>query len=259
MAFRSVVAGSEDCRHAAQTRLAASVDIVDFAAGRRIGLTSRKSQRGPEGQLVDWLLEELPFEVPRACQATIFREPRLDSGFPDLVVVVWHPPTMRTWVEARCRLMPGDLRLLQYLVTHGPAAEVSLKALFGGRSLRAALNRLEEGALVRPSGSRWIARSLQKSFAVRNIIAIEAKVADWQRAVQQAYLNTWFTAESYVLLPEAGKGHPLRATARKLGIGVVTKAQGLVRQPRTGGNLPRSYASWLFNEWAWRASLRRSQ
>ena len=94
---------------------------------------------------------------------------------------------------------------------------------------------------------------MAKSFAVRNIIAIEAKVADWQRAARQAYLNTWFTAESYVLLPDAGSDHPLHATAKALGIGVVSQTQGLVRKPCSTESRPRSYAAWLFNEWVWRA------
>jgi hypothetical protein len=235
------------------------VNIVDCRTQRGIGAAFRQSRPGPEEGLVDWLIGALPFEVPPTCRATVFREPRLDSGFPDLVIVVWHPATMQKWASARDKLTPADLRLLQYLVSNGPADEDDLRAVFSGRQLRAALDRLEEAILVRRFRSGWAARSIQKSFAVRNIIAVEAKVADWQRAAQQAYLNTWFTPESYVLLPDAAKGHPLRAAARKLGIGVVSKAQGLVRRPRTDGALPRSYASWLFNEWAWRASRRRSR
>lgn len=33
------------------------------------------------------------------------------------------------------------------------------------------------------------------------VIAIEAKLRDWRRALQQAYRNTSFASESYVLLP----------------------------------------------------------
>lgn len=239
--------------------MTAPVNIVDCTTQRRIGVAFRRSRPGPEERLVNWLIEALPFQVPPTCRATVFREPRLDSGFPDLVIVVWHPPTMQKWAAARDKLMPADLRLLQYLVNNGPADENDLRAVFSGRQLRAALDRLEEAILVRRFRSGWAARSVQKSFAVRNIIAVEAKIVDWQAAAQQAYLNTWFTPESYVLLPIAAKGHPLRAAARKLGIGVVSKAQGLVRKPRSNGAQPRSYASWLFNEWAWRASRRQSK
>lgn len=239
--------------------MTAPVNIVDCTTQRRIGVAFRRLRPGPEGRLVDWLIDALPFQVPPTCRATVFREPRLDSGFPDLVIVVWHPPTMQKWAAARDKLKSTDLRLLQYLVSNGPADENDLRAVFSGRQLRAALDRLEEAILVRRFQSGWAARSIQKSFAVRNIIAIEAKMADWQAAAQQAYLNTWFTSESYVLLPNAAKGHPLRAAARKLGIGVVSRAQGLIRKPRSNGALPRSYASWLFNEWAWRASRRQSK
>lgn len=210
---------------------------------------------GPEQRLVDWFIDELPFKVPRNCRGTLFREPRLDSGFPDVVLVVWHPATMQLWSGARAKLRNGDLRLLQYLLDSGPTPETDLRRIIYG-GLRSSLDRLQEADVIRWTGEHWAVRSVAKSFAVRNIIAIEAKVADWQRAARQAYLNTWFTAESYVLLPDADSDHPLHATAKALGIGVVSQTQGLVRKPCSTESRPRSYAAWLFNEWVWRASRR---
>ena len=239
---------------------ASSVNIVDRGSLNRTGANFRLSRRGPEQRLVDWFIRELPFDVPRNCRGTLFREPRLDSGFPDVVLVVWHPATMQQWSADRAKLKTGDLRLLHYLLESGPTSEADLKRVFH-RGLVSSLSRLREADVARHTRDRWVIRPIAKSFAVRNIIAVEAKVADWRRAARQAHLNTWFTTESYVLLPDAGKDHPLLATARALGIGVVSQIQGLVRRPRSKGSLPRSYASWLFNEWVWRASRKgkRSQ
>jgi hypothetical protein len=234
----------------------ATFHIINGANVRGTGAKFRRQRPGPEQDMLEeFLAEALPFRVPRGCNLTLFREPRLDSGFPDAVLVVWHEATVRRWTCARADLKAQDLRLLQLLVECGPLDEAQLRATWRLRPA-ASLDRLAAADLVRKTRSRWAAKSVQRSFAVRNIIAIEAKVADWKSAAEQAYLNTWFTTESYVLLPAAKKGHPLLAAAKNLGIGVLSPTQGLLRRPRSKPVLPRSYASWLFNEWAWRAYLR---
>ena len=56
------------------------------------GLSFRRARLGPEQELVDWFLER---DTVRPCsgeRVTIFREPRLASGSPELVGVVWKNP-----------------------------------------------------------------------------------------------------------------------------------------------------------------------
>lgn len=231
-----------------------SPTILDRSALARVGVSSRRPKDGPELDLLEEFVLALPFDVPRGCKATLFREPRLDSGFPDLVIVVWHPGTMRHWSDARAQVRPRDLRIVQFLIERDGASEADLREMYPVR-LDAAMGRLENARLVRRVGRRWLPRSVNASFAVRRIIAIEAKISNWRAAAEQAYLNTWFTSESYVLLPDAKRGHPLLPVARRLGIGVLSRGQGLVRRPPSKDCQPRSYASWLFNEWAWRAAL----
>ena len=232
----------------------ATINIVDRLNSARSGARFRGRRPGPERQLVDWFLAEPLFIVPRHCRATLFLEPRLESGFPDLVLVFWHPATMAKWSAARADLTQADLRVLQYLCERGPAKQGELENIFRASVAKRSIERLQNAALLKRVHSQWQVRSLARSYGVRQIVAIEAKVADWRAAAQQAFLNTWFTSDSYVLLPEAGRGHPLLAAAKSLGIGVLSQADGLVRKPRSRSALPRSYASWLFNEWAWRAS-----
>jgi hypothetical protein len=100
------------------------------------------------------------------------------------------------------------------------------------------------------SGGRWRARSLSKTFAIRRIVAIEAKVNEWRAALDQAFVNTWFTPESYVLVPVIPRGADLLETALRQGVGVLSKERPNL-EPRPAMH-PTSYASWLFNEWSWR-------
>src|SRR5271169_4258434 len=67
-----------------------ALTIVDRdTAPQGFGAAFRQIRQGPERKLVEAFLEELPFSTPRGCHATVFCEPRIESGFPDLVVVLW--------------------------------------------------------------------------------------------------------------------------------------------------------------------------
>ena len=94
----------------------ATLDIVansEFVLGRQ-------ARPGPEANLVEQFLLDLPFDTQRNCRVTVFREPRLQSGFPDLVAVLWHEPTTRLWDEARAGISADDVRLVHLLASHGP-------------------------------------------------------------------------------------------------------------------------------------------
>jgi hypothetical protein len=232
-----------------------SVTIVDqSSAAEKLGVSFRRQRPGPESDLISWFLEERPIVLRPGHRATIFREPRLASGFPDLVVVVWDAAVAKDWRPARERLRTQDIRLMHYLAAVGPCAEPELRAAFAA-PVGSGLTRLEEAGMVRRLNGRWKARSLSTCFAARHIVAIEAKVNEWASAVFQAALNTWFASRSYVLLPQEPRRTGAREEAEALGVGVWTKGaaslDGTVSRPR---DLPRSYASWLFNEWAWRTA-----
>jgi hypothetical protein len=117
------------------------------------------------------------------------------------------------------------------------------------------LDRLEAADLVYRAGDLWKPRSLATSFAARRIIAIEAKITEWARAINQAFQNTWFASDSFVLLPMEKSVRKIHASARSRGIQLCFPREQLNYKPRIPSHhLPRSYASWLFNEWAWRAA-----
>jgi hypothetical protein len=139
------------------------------------------------------------FTPPRGSRTTLFPEPRLVSGLPDLVAVTWHVPTTERWTGARHALSTSDLRLVQLLVSHGETTEKELRELAGRDALRAIV-RLEAAGLVVKREGAWRVRRLKDAFAVRGIVAFEAKITDWANALAQARQNTWFASESYVLV-----------------------------------------------------------
>lgn len=218
-----------------------------------MGLSFRGRTPGPESDLVDWFLATCPIRTPAGCRTTIFCEPRLESGFPDLVVVTWSPIPVRDWISERALLTCRDLRVLHFLMSQPFSSHGRLQELFPSK-LKSTLDRLQAADLIRERRTGWMPRALSESFAVRSIVAIEAKIRNWRDGLEQAVLNTWFASHSYILLPHIPRHSPLLDEARLHGIGVWTRDN--VRFPRSAPDrLPRSYVSWLFNEWAWRASL----
>ena len=212
----------------------------------------RRTRPGPELNLVESFLRAMPLHIPPGCRATVFREPRLESGFPDLVIVVWRQEVTLEWRPERESLEAQDLRVMHFLHHARHASEGKLVEWFGRRAI-SSLGRLHEAAMIRPVGSSWAPCALRRSFAASKIIAIEAKVGKWAEVLNQALLNTWFASKSYVLVPNSPSEAQLDA-ARRLGIGVCSLDDRKVRE--TAGHsapLPRSYASWVLNEWAWRS------
>lgn len=233
-----------------------SVTVIDHgSAGENLGVSFRRQRPGPESELIGWFLEERPIVLPRGYRATIFREPRLASGFPDLVVVIWDAAVAKDWRPTRAQLRTRDIRLMHYLAEAGARTEEELRVVFAG-AVGSGLSRLEDAGMVRRVKGQWKARSLSTCFAARHIVAIEAKVSEWTSVLLQAALNTWFASGSYVLLPQEPRRPGVRGEAEALGVGVWTKGTAsLDGRPGRSRGLPRSYASWLFNEWAWRAAL----
>jgi hypothetical protein len=218
------------------------------------GAAFRRSRPGPEADMVRAFISNCPFTIPRGCRATIFCEPRIESGFPDIVVVFWSVAVASKWNAERANLTRDDIRLIHHLHQSGPASTGELKTLFS-RNPIGNLERLEAAKLLRPVKNRWVPTSLEKSFATRRIIAIEAKIAEWSAALDQAFLNTWFASDSFVLLPQKSPAANIRAAAKMKGIRLCSPTTNIeCNRPAFPGKLPRSYASWMFNEWAWRSA-----
>lgn len=218
-----------------------------------LGVRFRKTRSGPESELVENFLANLPLELVRGSRATIFREPRLESGFPDLVVVVWRESVTKQWSEARKRLQSEDLRIAQYLLRSGNTHAKELSAVFG-RGVTEALDRLETARIARKVGKAWRTYSLSTAFSATKIIAIEAKVGKWSDVLRQARLNMWFASKSYVLVPRR-PGQAKLKEASRVGVGVCSMGDDTVRDLEAApAALPKSYASWLLCELAWRYS-----
>lgn len=208
----------------------------------------RRPVAGPEAHLVDAFIEQVPFRLQPGFAHALFREPRVERAAPDLLYVAWNPSVVRQWPAARRRLRRGHFRLLQFLRT----AEASERRLIlkGGVEKQRALADLEAAGLLYVEAGIVRLEPLRKVFAATRIVAIEAKVAEWRRVLEQAHVNTWFASESNVLVPRAPRELSYLHRARELGIGAWALQERLVRlTPARRLGLPVSLGSWQINDW----------
>jgi hypothetical protein len=236
--------------------MTASPTISEYPSLLSSGHSLRKPTAGPEYDLVkEYVKGYLPAPT-REQSLTVFLEPSIESGSPDIVAVYWHAAIAERWSANRLQMSKYDIRVLHYLAVYGQSDVKQLRTLFPKKILTV-LDRLYEADLVLKKSGVWKAKSLNKIFAVRRLIAIEAKITHWQKGLSQAFQNTWFASESYLLLPHIPKRAPIREKATCLGVGVVVHNQLLCSTEISArrDQIPKSYASWLFNEWAWGASI----
>lgn len=233
------------------TRQIDSADIVH--AGTHANL--RHCRPGPELDMLMAFLGEMTLAVPRGTSVKVFHQPRIENSFPDVVLVLWRPSLTRQWPEARRQLTRFDLRVLHYLATTGPTHVSAIHALFGSKCTTA-LSRLEAANTVSITPHTVRSKSLSQIYAVQRIVSIEAKISDWKSAISQAVLNTWFTDDSWVLMPDriaARVSHKVALYQSVRCVPAADTTHDFSKLPQN--SIPVSYASWLLNEWAWRLNL----
>ncbi len=220
------------------------------------GVQPRIWREGPEFDLLTSFLQSLSLSVPRGARVKLFHQPRLESGFPDAVLVVWRPSVAKKWPAQRGQLKPFDLRVLHYLTLVGNLSDSELHVVFG-HQVRKAVDRLIASGTVLRRRDTVCHQRLDAIFAVSKIVAVEAKMRDWRGALDQAVLNTWFSDESWMLMPHGVTQRIANECHAYSGVRCVSP-EDIVHDFRSAdcSAKPVSYASWMFNEWAWRLSLR---
>lgn len=235
--------------------------IDQFPALVSSGPVFRKQTNGPELDLVyQYISTSLP-EPGEDEKLTVFIEPKISSGnYPDIVAVYWKRSVTLSWPAERVLLTSADLRVLHslYLSSTKHRDDLDSPALIDFNLPKKSRDRLQKSGLLLNNNMSWTIRPLREIFAVQKIIAIEAKIHDWQKGLDQALLNTWFSSESYLLLPRIPAAIDLVERAKNFGIGLVDTGTPLNKTEITARSyqIPASFTSWEFNEWAWRSQLR---
>jgi len=217
-----------------------------------IALRTRAPRQGPELDLVNVVLRSgLPSKG--RLQPVVFQEPEMPTGFPD-IVAVYAARELAGWSDARLAFSNRHIRVLHHLYLSGGNSIAQLAEHLGstGKHMRLLVDDLNNACVVNLRGDYVTSRSLSQIFSARRIVAIEAKIDDWRRAIEQAIGNTWFASHSYILMPAHSRMKFVQEEARAFGVGVLIfdgeEAQVLLEAKENP--IPASYGSWLLNEWS---------
>ena len=146
-----------------------------------------------------------------------------------------------------------DLKILHY-ISAKKSRGISLKRLisnlgFSSKTVESTIDRLTKSKLVEIKDERVSISLLEDAFFIQDIVAIEAKMKNWKKAIEQAQLNLNFSSQSYVLVPERKKS-TLSRFKSETATGLITYDGNKAKVVKRSKNnkLPSSYYSWLINE-----------
>ncbi len=218
-------------------------------------LNFRKEKEGPENDLVNIFLDGyLQKFDDNDLNVTVLKELYAEVGIPDILIVVWEDIGKSGWPPKRNKLDRTDIKILHHISLKGK------KGIRLGRMLKQlgysdkvalrCLKRLNDAELISFNGETARIKNFERSFFVREIISIEAKLNDWKNALRQAELNQNFSSHSYILLPDnTVNQNVLSAKPSNLGILTQSKSGTKLKVRAKKAKLPGSYFSWLINEY----------
>lgn|SRR5215213_4263905 len=156
----------------------------------------------------------------------------IGAGLPDIVLVRCYPAVVRLEYS-----QPRDAEILALLRSSSlSAVEISQRLRRSTKEVEADVDELRHRSILAVEGDRI---SLVQDYrdVLREVITIEAKVSNWQKAVAQAARNTIFSNYSYVAMPEIVSRRVRQHQEFQLqGVGIVAiNAQGeawVTKRPR---------------------------
>jgi predicted transcriptional regulator len=194
----------------------------------------------------------------KGLEYSLIQEPFTGLGYTDLVVVIWSKEIYSKWHPDRNKLMIDDIKILHHLYVgkkYKQISDIKDELGFSEKSIKNSLSRLNDAGLIIWNQEEEF-KTLKKSdiFYLKEIISIEAKLKDWNRALEQAINNSYHSSESYILFPEEAVTDKMLETYKKSNIGIISfnKDSSVIKKSKRN-TIPSTLNSWLFNEFIGRS------
>ncbi len=229
------------------------VNVVT-ADSSEMDIPMRRSVEGPEIEIVRQFVdayESLAAKRSWKHDVVIFVEPRLDTGYPDLLIAHYDSKKIKEWTEPRASLSGRDLKILALLMNEGAMGPSIISHLsgFSTRCVQNSLKSLADCGLALCLGKRWAAAKKTTFFSLERLVSVEAKTGNALEALDQAFRNTGFSSWSYSLLGNEKMTKRLRDRYEALGVGAIVGGSfNEVVRPKKR-NVPICYTTLLVNEW----------
>ena len=219
------------------------------------GLSFRTPTQGPERDLVFSYIDHLVETNSKSRRNSvdcIFIEPRIDSGFPDVVISRFDQSVLDYWSEPRKHLTDDHLRILAYLLQCKKLVDlddIEWDLGFSRTKSKRVLSLLCECGVAVQSRNGWRAAKRSSFIGVRDLMAVEAKTSCNAAVFSQAVMNRRFSSRSYVMVSTNRPEKRATQSCINLGLGMITGNQfDEIVTPQSRG-LPACYVTLKFNEW----------
>lgn len=192
----------------------------------------------PGPQREQWLVDRAATYIREAYDrhSIVLEEFRTAYGIPDLLEIRFDQQSLQDRMSFApvCSqpITPDAARLLCLLHFRDTTKSAALAELrFSLRRLSAALDVLADRNLIDAATPVVRARKSRYEFSITSIIAYEAKLKNWTRAVFQAQRHLWFADRSFVLLPilPPRANERLITTCQKCCVGLTIFQDGALR------------------------------
>lgn len=217
-------------------------------------IKSRIVKEGPELELVNEFIQKIPkiFKTKKN-KLALFTEPLIEGAYPDIVVSEYDPRIIDSWNTKRSLLSGIDFKIFENIRMYkGLTSQKMFKVTnYKYKTLLQCIENLYDAGFIERKQGEWKSKPLNQIYSIKRLISIEAKMREWKTLLNQANANQWFASESYAL---SSVKNPRESTINKFkdyGIGLyslsnqkLTKLNKAKKQ-----SLPKSYMSWMFNEW----------
>jgi hypothetical protein len=195
----------------------------------------RPRRHGPESRMQDIVAAQIPeLFCPRPNSWTAASVP-VGAGIPDLVVVSYYPE-----VFALANVGLTNAQILAYLRAVGKVRLETIAERMGTspKKLVNHLSSLVDAEAIETSSNTFSLAPLWRQI-LPEIITIEVKVSNWQRAIEQAARNRIFAHLCFVALPEKVAQRVRKVSlVGDLGIGLISVSENatatVIRRPRRG-------------------------
>ncbi len=214
-----------------------------------------RKNNSKEDKLLDRFIESGFFEKlnTKRYNYTLIHEPYTGFGYADLVCLRWNKSIYEKWNSRREGLQEEDIKILHYLYNSQRAKtliQIERDLGYKSKKLYKIIDRLISAELITENNkNRFKVRPLNDIFFIYEIIAVEAKIRDWKKALEQSFNNVFFASKSFSLFPEETINQNLLNAYGKTDVGVlaVGKNYRQVLKP-SKMRIPASLTAWRFNE-----------
>lgn len=225
----------------------------------KIGLYTRTMTQGEELELVKEFIEyyiHIFLKNNKMNNLAIFMEPKVASGFPDIVFATYSSEILSNWSDAREKLKLNDLKVLSYLlISKGCTGnDLTARLKLSEKSTLLSLENLLDANMICRSNGIWKPVRLENIYNIKKLVAIEAKMTDMKKVAEQSLINTWFASQSYALTNISNPQNNTIKNFEKQGTGLYCKRKSFKKVVEAQKlKLPSSYLSLQFNEWIGKA------